>query len=85
MLSCDEMDGIEKYWQDTVIARRCLFVMATKPWKEVRDMVVEDREFAEAVATAIHCVDENAYKGISDYITTAKMRLSVALFSAKTW
>lgn len=49
-LTLDQMDMIETQWQNDMRNRRCSLVMLTKAWPELRDKVVDDKEFAVIVA-----------------------------------
>ena len=45
--------------------RRCALIMLTKPWKELRDMIVNDREFAEAAMAVCMAFDKERYNNMA--------------------
>ncbi|MFT4255632.1 MAG: hypothetical protein QM599_01500 [Pseudoxanthomonas sp.] len=50
ILTFEEMDLIEERWRDDTRNRRCSLLVLAKPWVELRELVVTDKEFAIAVA-----------------------------------
>jgi len=41
VLSCEEMDIIERYWKEDMVARRTALIMLTKPFAELSQMILE--------------------------------------------
>ena len=79
-LTHSDMDIIEECWEKRRAARRCALILLTKPFKEIREGVGKNREFALAVAEVISC-NENLdfYKGIHEFLVKAKVWGSIAL------
>ena len=71
-------DRIQRDW-----ARRMALAFLAKPFKEMADRISEDRDAAVALATAEIAIEDAAarYKALSDFLTTAKTRMMVALCS----
>ena len=78
-LTLDQMDQIERQWENLKIARRCLLIWGTKPWKEIAESIQEDHELAIAAAASVSCDHLEFYKWLPELIESTKMRLMVAL------
>lgn len=83
ILSYEDVDAIERRWEDERQLRRSVFLMLTLPGSELREKVANDRAFAVSVARALPCVTEGNlyYKGIVDLMGAASARILVALSS----
>jgi len=81
LLSCDEMDDIEKWWRSDMPTRRMALVFLTKPWKEVQQQIIEDDSFAAAAGEVVQCLDSERYKALAEVIDTAGWRIKMALCS----
>jgi hypothetical protein len=80
MLSCDDMDKIEKQWVERRAARRCALVLMTKPFSWLREQVENDRDFALAVADVFICTKNiDYYKGMAELMEQAKLWSMMAL------
>lgn len=80
MLSCDDMDKIEKQWVERRAARRCALVLMTKPFSWLREQVENDRDFALAVADVLSCTKNiDYYKGMVDLMEQARLWSMMAL------
>ena len=56
ILSCKEMDMIEKFWGENRRGRRSALIQLTKPFAWLSDTVKNDDECAEAVAEIYVCL-----------------------------
>ena len=79
ILTCDEMDIIEKFWEQDRRARRCALIQLTKPFKWLRENVENDDEYAEAAVEILECIDPKKYEEIAKLISAAKVRVMCAL------
>ncbi len=80
LLTCDDMDKLERLWEEERRGRRCALVLMTKPFSWVREQVETDRDFAAAVAACYSYTRENElYKGTAALIEQANLWAMIAL------
>lgn len=79
ILTLDQMDQIERQWEKLKIARRCLLIWGTKPWKEIAESIQNDRELAIAAAASVSCDNLEFYTVLTELIEATKIRLLTAL------
>lgn len=77
-ITCEQMDAIEQHWRDTMPTRRCALAMLTKPFADLRDKVLEDRELALAIADSMQC----ANRELPRYKATIKLLEKAAALAA---
>lgn len=79
ILTCEEMDIIEKFWDVDRRNRRCSLVMLTKPFSWLREQVENDDDFAQSVAAMNVCLDASKYEQIANLLHDAQRRLMCAI------
>lgn len=79
LISCEDMDRLERYWEDDRATRRCSLIMLTKPFKELQSLVESDRGFALAMAATYDTLDTFAYESLSQTITKAHANMMLLL------
>ncbi|MBI5785187.1 MAG: hypothetical protein HZA64_07005 [Rhodocyclales bacterium] len=79
-LTPDDMDKIERLWEEERRTRRCALVLLTMPFAELRDSVEQDRDFAGAVAEVFRCTKDLAYyKGMVELLQQANLWAMTAI------
>lgn len=81
ILTCDQMDEIEQRWRDRTMERRCSLIMLTEEYPNLRQKVIEDKAFAEAMVSVLHAARAEAkfLKGLSDLMEAVDVRAMMAL------
>jgi len=78
-LSCEEMDKIEKFWEEDRAGRRCALINLTKPFSFIKEGVLKDISFAEALAGVYNSLDPEKYEAIASLLRNAQIRIMFAL------
>jgi hypothetical protein len=79
LITCDEMDIIERFWEQDRAVRRCALVSLTKPFTWLRENIERDTGFAEAEIEVFQSLDPGKYRAIAELLETAQKRLLVAV------
>jgi len=84
ILTIEQVDEVEKAWMGLYDTRRCTLGILTKSFKEIEQLVKDDREFALTMAAICECNRElKFYKDIKDLLERATLTASMALCSRK--
>ncbi|MDR0776764.1 MAG: hypothetical protein LBE81_09030 [Azonexus sp.] len=82
LLTMENMDEIEAAWHSQRRGRRAALALLTKPWAQLCQQVIEDRDFAVTVAQVKMVADEaEMYKGLAELMKTASTWALMALAS----
>lgn len=79
VLTCEQMDIIEKFWDEDRRTRRAALAMLTKPYAWLEDKIQNDKEFAEAMVELLECVETDKYSCIANLLLDAQRRLICAI------
>jgi hypothetical protein len=80
VLTCVQMDDIERRWNEQQALRRYALLLLTKPFSWLRAQVEADRSFALAVADAYRHPQETAfYQNVLDLMKEANYWMMMAL------
>jgi hypothetical protein len=81
LLTCDQMDEIERTWLTLKRGRRCQLGLFTKPGRWIVDQIKKDHEFAVLAAAILAYTEDTMkfYVGLKKTLETASMRTGVAL------
>lgn len=79
ILTCEEMDIIEKFWELDRSTRRCTLIALTKPYSWLEEQVQNDTKFAESMIELYQCIDPEKYKTIANLLLDANRRIMCAI------
>lgn len=79
VLTCEEMDIIEKFWEEDRRTRRCALIVLTKPYSWLEEQIKNDTVFAEAMMKVFECIDVKKYEAITNLLLDAQRRIMCAI------
>ena len=79
ILTCEEMDIIEKFWEQDRRNRRATLIALTKPYTWLEEHIKNDTGFAEAMMEVFECIDVKKYEAITNLLLDAQRRIICAI------
>ena len=79
VMTMEEMQQFERLLQENGVARRAHLAVLTKPWAEINESIVNNREGAEAIANVLECLDVEFYQDLAKFVQEAKRRMLLSL------
>ena len=79
ILTCEEMDIIEKFWEIDRRNRRATLIALTKPYSWLEEHIGNDSGFAEAMFEVFECIEPEKYKSIANLLLDAQRRIMCAI------
>lgn len=79
ILTCEEMDIIEKFWNQDRRNRRATLIALTKPYTWLEENIKNDTGFAEAMFEVLECIEPEKYESITNLLLNAQRRIICAI------
>lgn len=79
ILTCKEMDIIEKFWEEDRTTRRCASIALTQPYSWLEEQIKNNTGFAEAMIELFESMDVKKYELIANAIFDAQRRIMCAI------
>jgi|GEM_PF-5883846 len=79
ILTPEEMDIIEKFWEQDRVVRRATLLALTKPYSWLEEQIKNNTGFAEAMIEVFECIEPQKYEIISNSLFDARRRIMCAI------
>ncbi|WP_394807505.1 hypothetical protein [Nitrosomonas sp.] len=79
ILTPEEMDIIERFWEKDRATRRSALIALIKPYSWLEENIKNDTAFAEAMVAVYECIDPDKYRQIANLLFDAQRRVMCAM------